>query len=109
MFPSTVRLRRRLDKTISLLTLWPLSDISNTGRLQMHSVTEAAAKLGFTDRHVRFLLKRGELSGRKLGHDWVVLSLDYKRKRKPKRIGESEAAPVGLRQRADGVWTEGSL
>jgi excisionase family DNA binding protein len=75
----------------------------------MHSVTEAAAKLGLTDRHVRFLLKRGELSGRKLGHDWVVLSLDYKRRRKPKRRGESEAAPGGLRQRPDEVWTEGSF
>jgi len=109
LFPSTVRLRRRLDKTISLLTLCPLSDISNPGRLQMDSVTEAAAKLGFTDRYVRFLLKRGELSGRKLGHDWVVLSLDYKRRRKPKRRGKSEAAPGGLRQRTDEVWTEGGF
>jgi len=110
LFPSTVRLRCRLDKTISgLLALWPLSDISNPGRLQMHSVAETAAKLGFTDRHVRCLLKRGQLSGRKLGHDWVVLGLDYKRRRKPKRRGESEAAPGGLRQRTDEVWTEGSF
>lgn len=75
----------------------------------MHSVSEAAAKLGLTDRHVRFLLKRGELSGRKLGHDWVVLSLDYERKRKPKRRGKSEAVPDGLRQKAHEVWTEGSF
>jgi len=81
----------------------------NPGRLQMHSVAEVAAKLGFTDRHVRFLLKRGQLSGRKLGHDWVVLSLDYKRRRKPKRRGESEAAPGELRQRTDEVWTDGSF
>jgi hypothetical protein len=75
----------------------------------MHSVTETAAKLGFTDRHVRFLLKRGKLSGRKLGHDWVVLSLDYKRRRRPKRRGESEPAPGRVRQRTDEVWTEGSF
>jgi excisionase family DNA binding protein len=75
----------------------------------MHSVSEAAAKLGLTDRHVRFLLRRGELSGRKLGHDWVVLSLDYARKRKPKGSGKSEAAPDRLRQKPDEVWTEGSF
>lgn len=75
----------------------------------MHSVSEAAAKLGVTDRHVRLLLRRGELSGRKLGHDWVVLNLDYKRKRKPKRTGASVAAPGGLREKAQEVWTEGSF
>ncbi len=36
----------------------------------MHSVSEAATRLGLTDRHIRFLLRRGELSGRKLVHDW---------------------------------------
>ena len=75
----------------------------------MHSVSEAAAKLGLTDRHVRFLLKMGELSGRKLGHDWVVLNLDYKRKRKPKTRGRSETAPDALGHKPDEVWTEGSL
>jgi len=75
----------------------------------MHSVSEAATRLGLTDRHIRFLLVRGELSGRKLGHDWVVLNLDYKRKRKPKSRGKSDAAPEELGQRPDEVWTEGSL
>ena len=75
----------------------------------MHSVSEAAAKLGLTDRHVRLLLKRGELSGRKLGHDWVVLNLDYQRKRKPKRRGRGKTTPDGLGQNPDEVWTEGSL
>ena len=75
----------------------------------MHSVSEAAAKLGLTDRHIRFLLRRGELSGRKLGHDWVVLNLDYKRKRKPKTRGRSETAPDALGHKPDEVWTEGSL
>ncbi len=50
----------------------------------MYSVREAANKLGISDSHCRRLLERGEIEGKKLGHDWVVLSLDYKRKRKPK-------------------------
>lgn len=75
----------------------------------MHSVLEAAEKLGLTDRHIRWLLERGELSGRKLGHDWVVLNLNYERKRRPKGRGKGEAAPKRLPQNADEVWTEGSL
>ena len=56
----------------------------------MYSVKEAAEKIGISDRQLRLLLGRGEISGRKLGHDWIVLSLDYKRKRKPKvKKGES--------------------
>ena len=51
----------------------------------MYSVVEAARNMGVSERHLRLLLKRGEIKGKKLGHDWVVLSLDYKRKRKPKR------------------------
>jgi excisionase family DNA binding protein len=50
----------------------------------MHSVREAAAELGLSERHLRLLLTRGEIRGKKLGRDWVVLSLDYKRRRKPK-------------------------
>lgn len=51
----------------------------------MYSVKEAAQKIGVSDRHLRLLLERGQIKGKKLGHDWVVLSLDYERKRKPKR------------------------
>ena len=51
---------------------------------KMYSVKEAASKLGISDSHCRRLLEKGEIHGKKLGHDWVVLSLDYKRKRKPK-------------------------
>ena len=40
--------------------------------------------MGIYGGHLRLLLKKGEIEGKKLGHDWVVLSLDYKRKRKPK-------------------------
>jgi excisionase family DNA binding protein len=52
---------------------------------KMYSVKEAASKLGISESHCRRLLEKGEIKGKKLGHDWVVLSLDYKRKRKPKR------------------------
>ena len=74
----------------------------------MYSVREAAAKLGVTDRHVRLLLAMGEISGRKLGHDWVVLSLEYERKRKPK-TKKMRVAGNELRQKPDEVWMEGSL
>jgi len=50
----------------------------------MYSVGEAAPKLGISERRLRQLLEEGRIKGKKLGRDWVVLSLDYKRKRKPK-------------------------
>lgn len=50
----------------------------------MWSVKEAANNLGISERHLRLLLSEGIVAGQKLGHDWVVLSLRYKRKRKPK-------------------------
>ena len=50
----------------------------------MYSVREAADKLEISDSHCRRLLEAGQIEGKKLGHDWVVLSLDYSRKRKPK-------------------------
>ena len=48
----------------------------------MYSVKEAAQSMGISDRHLRLLLEKGHVEGKKLGHDWVVLSLEYKRKRK---------------------------
>jgi len=50
----------------------------------MYSVKEASSKMGISERHLRQLLDRGYVEGKKLGHDWIVLSLDYKRKRRPK-------------------------
>lgn len=50
----------------------------------VYSVNEAAQKLKLSPRQVRRLVEKGVIQGKKLGHDWVVLSLDYKRKRKPK-------------------------
>ena len=51
----------------------------------MYSVKEAAEKLGLDTSQVRRLLAKGEIKGVKLGRDWVVLDLSYKRKRKPKK------------------------
>lgn len=61
----------------------------------MYSVREAALKIGVSDRHLRLLLERGEIKGKKLGHDWVVLSLNYKRKRKPKTKKEKASGKEG--------------
>jgi len=48
------------------------------------SVKETAIKLGISDRRVRKLLEEGRIKGKKLGRDWVVLDLEYKRKRQYK-------------------------
>ena len=50
----------------------------------MWSVKEAAEKLSLSEQHLRLLLKKGEVKGKKLGGTWVVLDLNYTRKRKPK-------------------------
>ncbi|MFC1904999.1 helix-turn-helix domain-containing protein [Chloroflexota bacterium] len=47
----------------------------------MYSVKEAAQKLGLDTSQVRRLLAKGEVKGVKLARDWVVLSLDYTRRR----------------------------
>jgi len=51
----------------------------------VYTVDEASYMLGLDKSQVRRLLRSGELKGRKFGRDWMVLSLDYERKRKPKR------------------------
>jgi len=58
----------------------------------MYSVKEASDKMGLSEQHTRLLLSKGEVKGKKLGRDWVVLSLDYKRKRKPKKRKENNHA-----------------
>jgi hypothetical protein len=50
----------------------------------MYSVKEATKIIRISESHLRLLLKRGEVKGKRLGRDWVVLDLNYKRKRKPK-------------------------
>jgi len=49
-----------------------------------YTTKEADRKLGISHQYVHYLLARDEIDGKRLGRDWVVLSLDYKRKRKPK-------------------------
>jgi hypothetical protein len=50
----------------------------------MYSVKEASGKIGVSERQLRHLLAKGEIEGKRLGHDWVVLNLDYERQRRPK-------------------------
>jgi excisionase family DNA binding protein len=51
--------------------------------IPMYSVKEAAKRLGLDTSQVRRLLATGEIKGVKLARDWVVLELNYSRKRKP--------------------------
>jgi excisionase family DNA binding protein len=36
------------------------------------TVSEVAVKLGYTEQHIRLLLRQGKLRGRKIGRDWMV-------------------------------------
>ena len=51
----------------------------------IYSTKEAADKLKLSQAHIRRLLEGGQIAGKKLGRDWMVFSLDYKRKRKAKK------------------------
>ena len=48
-------------------------------------IAEVARLIGVSERHAWRLLISGHIEGRKLGRDWVVSDLSYKRRRKPKR------------------------
>ena len=50
----------------------------------MYSTREAGEMLGLSQEHVRLLARQGVLKAKKLGRDWIVLDLNYKRKRRPK-------------------------
>jgi excisionase family DNA binding protein len=49
-----------------------------------YTTKEAAKRLGLEVSHVRRLLEEGKMKGKKWGRDWMVTSLDYQRKRRPK-------------------------
>jgi len=66
----------------------------------MYSVKEAAEKLKISEQHLRYLLSNGEIEGVKISRDWIVLSLEYKRKRKPKRKIKTESV-VGIETKSD--------
>jgi len=51
----------------------------------IYTVDEASHMLGLDPSQVRWLLRKGELKGKKFSRDWMVLNLDYKRKRKLKK------------------------
>lgn len=38
----------------------------------MISLSEAATEFGFSAGHLRFLVSRGEVTGRKIGRNWVT-------------------------------------
>ena len=73
-----------------LLTFYPLSVIIYPEVMFMYSTREAAERLGLSQDHVRLLARKGVIQAKKLGHDWVVLDLNYTRKRKPKRRNNNE-------------------
>ncbi|MFC2038375.1 helix-turn-helix domain-containing protein [Chloroflexota bacterium] len=50
----------------------------------MYSTNEAAKLLGLSQSHVRLLARNGLIKAKRLGHDWVIINMDYARKRKPK-------------------------
>jgi len=62
----------------------PVISYNNNEVMIMYSTKEAAEKLGLSQDHVRLLARTGKIQARKLGHDWVVLDLNYTRKRKAK-------------------------
>jgi hypothetical protein len=50
----------------------------------MYSTKETGVLLGLSQDHVKLLCRKGIIKAKKLGRDWVVLDLNYQRKRKPK-------------------------
>ena len=50
----------------------------------MYSTRDAGKILGLSQDHVKLLARKGLLKAQKVGRDWIILDLDYTRKRKPK-------------------------
>ncbi len=80
---SFVKYYRKVFQTIDIIPICVYNK-------PMYSVKEAAQKLGLDTSQVRRLLAKGEIKGVKLARDWVVLELNYKRKRKTKRRNNNE-------------------
>ena len=70
-----------LQLDITPIDFIPVS-VYNNHMANIYSVNEAAQKLGLDPSQIRRLLAKGKIEGKKLGRDWVVLSLDYTRRRK---------------------------
>jgi len=73
---------RALSKTVRLRIIDII--ISNGYYINMYSTKEAAEKLGLSPDHVKLLARTGQIKAKKLGRDWIILSLNYQRKRKLK-------------------------
>lgn len=71
------------NSTIILLAKYPITVIIRS-MTPIYSTKEAAEKLGLSPDHVKLLARKGLIKAKKLGHDWVILDLNYIRKRKPK-------------------------
>lgn len=56
-------------------------NVYNYTMVNIYSVSEAAQQLDLDPSQIRRLLKKGIIDGKKLGHDWVVLSLNYEKKK----------------------------
>lgn len=54
--------------------------------MSVYSTKEAAERLGLSQAHVKLLARTGLIKAEKVGRDWVVLDLNYTRKRKPKEV-----------------------
>ena len=54
--------------------------------IEMYSVKQAAEKLKLSQAQIRLLARTGKIRAQKIvdGRDWVILKLNYKRKRKRK-------------------------
>jgi hypothetical protein len=50
----------------------------------MYSTKETADKLGLSQSHVKLLARDGLIKAKKIGRDWIILDLNYQRKRSPK-------------------------
>ena len=60
----------------------------------MYSTKEAAKLLGLSQSHVRLLARTGKIEAKWIGRDWVILNLDYQRRRRPKG-GRNETGRAG--------------
>jgi excisionase family DNA binding protein len=79
----------RCDLITYYLTTITAYGYNETMTNDIYSTAEAARLIGVSERQIRFLLKQGQLQGKRMGRDWIVFNLDYKRKRKPKRLCKS--------------------
>ena len=59
--------------------------------MEMYSTRGAARQLGISVRRVQLLCKEGRLKATRLdGGDWIILDLNYTRKRKVKGVRNEE-------------------